>query len=309
MSGPPKHILIISDIEGSSRCRCYQASAFMDAGWPEACLGMTRDVHAVVSALFQSGVEQVTVKDFHRTGYNLLPEKIDPRARLVQGYRQGPIPGIGDPGSADAAMFLGMHAASGTGGFLAHTLTSRIGRLEVNGVPLTEVQLFSASLSPYQIRPLFFSGCPIACRQAEHAIGGIHTFPISKPDVSGRLAIRGWRRQLAAEAVSALSNRSAVPYDPTGPFVVRVSLREGQEAARKIALRWQLDRSGADLFFKAIDTAELYHALIRICYLTPVTERLLPIALPLFNLRGRLGLMWVRHRLRHRFIRHAGHHM
>jgi len=123
------------------------------------------------------------------------------------------------------------------------------------------------------------------------------------------LAIRGWRRQLAAEAVSALSNGSAVPYDPTGPFVVRVSMREGPAAARKIALRWQLDRSGADLFFKAIDTAELYHALIRICYLTPAVERLLPIALPLFNLRGRLGLMWVRHRLRRRSIRHAGHHM
>ena len=108
---------------------------------------MSRDVDAVVKGLFDAGVQRVTVKDFHRTGYNLMPEMIDSRARIVCGYHQGPVPGLGDPGDADAVMMIGMHAAAGTAGFLAHTLTSRLASLVVNGRPLAEVELFAASLA------------------------------------------------------------------------------------------------------------------------------------------------------------------
>jgi hypothetical protein len=121
-------VLIIADIEGSSGCWSYRASAFKTHEWVAACVDMTRDVAAVVHVLLDNGVQRVIVKDFHRTGFNLLPEMIDSRARVVQGYKVGPVPGIGDPGSAEAVIFLGMHAASGSNGFMAHTLTSRIRR-------------------------------------------------------------------------------------------------------------------------------------------------------------------------------------
>ena len=173
-------VLIIADIEGSSGCWSYRASAFKTNEWVEACVEMTRDVAAVVRALFDNGVHRVIVKDFHRTGFNLLPEMIDSRARVVQGYKIGPVPGIGDPGSAEAVLFLGMHAASGSNGFMAHTLTSRIRRLEVNGELLPEVYLFAGSLAPYGVRPIFFSGCPVACDQARTTIPGIHTYSIDK---------------------------------------------------------------------------------------------------------------------------------
>ena len=145
---PFRHILIIADIEGSSGCGSYRASSFMTEPWARACRDMSRDVDAVVKQLFAAGVRQVTVKDFHRTAYNLLPELIDARARIVCGYRRGPVPGLGHPGDVDAAMMIGMHAASGTAGFLAHTLTSRLASLRVNGRPLAEVELFAASLAP-----------------------------------------------------------------------------------------------------------------------------------------------------------------
>jgi D-amino peptidase len=47
--------------------------------------------------LFDAGVKTVTVKDFHRTGFNLLPELMDPRVNVVQGYIKGPVPGMGNP--------------------------------------------------------------------------------------------------------------------------------------------------------------------------------------------------------------------
>ena len=127
---------------------------------------MSLDLNAVVTALFEFGVEHVLVKDFHRTGYNLLAELTDPRAEIIYGYHSGPVPGIGVPGDAQAVMFLGMHAASGTAGFLAHTLTSRIARLEVNGEPLAEVELFASALAPFGMRPVFYSGCPPGCSRS-----------------------------------------------------------------------------------------------------------------------------------------------
>ena len=89
-----KSVLIIADIEGSSGCWSYSGSSFMTEAWFRACLEMTRDVDVVVTALFDAGIRQITVKDFHRTGYNLLPELIDSRAQVFSGYRPGPVPGI-----------------------------------------------------------------------------------------------------------------------------------------------------------------------------------------------------------------------
>jgi D-amino peptidase len=190
----------------------------MTHDWARACVEMTRDVKAVVQALFNCDVQRILIKDFHRTGYNLLSEKIDDRADVIQGYHHGPVPGIGNPGGAEGIYFLGMHAASGTDGFLAHTLSSRIDRLEVNGRPLAEVELFSASLSPFGLKPLFFSGCPMACEQASATIKNIAGYPIDKTVSRQRFDFTLWRSGLAKAAVAALENNIVVPYQPEGPF-------------------------------------------------------------------------------------------
>jgi D-amino peptidase len=293
-----EHVLILADIEGSSGCWSYAGSAFKTPQWVSACAELSRDVDAVVRRLFEQGVRQVTVKDFHRTGYNLLPERIDPRCRIVSGYRRGPVPGIGHPAGAAAVLFLGLHAASGTPGFLAHTLTSRIARLTVNSQPLPEVALFAASLAPYRLRPIFFSGCPVACSQAQEVIAGIDTFPIDKSQGPEGFDTLRWRQGLAAAAAASLQNRTAAVYLPQGPFEATVTMRDGERVARKLAFRWGFTHRDADIFLRADSIHTLYRDLIRICYLTPLAERALPLSLALFNLQGRLGLVWLRRQLK-----------
>jgi D-aminopeptidase len=259
---------------------------------------MTLDVNAVVRGLFASGVRQITVKDFHRTGYNLLPELIDSRAQVLSGYKRRPVPGLGDPDDAQAVMFLGMHAASGTEGFLAHTLTSRIRRLDVNGKPLAEVELFSASLAPHGVRPIFFSGCPVACAQARDAVSAIYTYSIDKSLSLAQIDADSWRSGLVSSAVDSLNNEATEPYTPPGPFKAEVTMRSGESTAQKLARRWGFDQVDGRIFIEAADIHELYMDLIRLCYLTPLTEKLLPFGLFLYNLTGRLGLSWVRQRLK-----------
>ncbi|BBO71211.1 hypothetical protein DSCA_51410 [Desulfosarcina alkanivorans] len=299
MDSPPyRHILILADIEGSSGCGSYRASSFMTRPWARACAAMSRDVDALAGHLFDAGVRQVTVKDFHRTGYNLLPEMIDSRARIVSGYRRGPVPGLGDPGDADGLMMIGMHAAAGTAGFLAHTLTSRLASLVVNGRPMAEVELFSASLAPHGIPPVFFSGCPAACGQARERIPGMPTFFIDKRIPPDALDAQRWRNEMARAAVQALDGRPAAPYCPAGPFQAEITIRDGRRAAAKMADPWGFERSGATVCIHAPDIHALYYSLIRLCYLPPVVEKSLPLSLALHNQLGRLGRLWVRRQLK-----------
>jgi len=300
MPDPYSHILIIADLEGSSGCWSYAASAFLTDEWCQACLEMSRDVNRVISALFDAGVKKVTIKDFHRTGYNMFPELLDPRATLISGYRRGLIPGIGHPMDAQAVMFLGMHAASGSDGFLAHTLTSRIARLEVNRRLLAEIELFAASLAPWKIRPIFFSGCPVACKQAAAVVDNINCFSIDKSRGSERFDPSNWRSALAQAAVKSLSNRKTKPYEPLGPFDARVTMRDGEALAARLARRWNFKRVGPQIRIQRDSIHQLYMELIRLCYLTPSIEKLLPLALAVFNLKGRIGIMRARRRLRRR---------
>jgi len=298
MQNPIKNILIIADLEGSSGCRSYTASAFLTDDWCRACLEMSRDVGSVVGKLFDAGVKTVVIKDFHRTGYNLFPELIDSRATIISGYRRGPIAGIGNPYDAQAVMFLGMHAASGSGGFLAHTLTSRIARLEVNRRLLSEIELFAASLAPWGIRPIFFSGCPVACKQAAAAIENINCFSIDKSCGSENFAYDTWRSALAQAAVKSLSNQKTNPYIPVGPFDARLTMRDGEAEAVRLARRWKFEQVGAQIRIHSASIHQLYLDLIRLCYLTPTIEKVLPLALVAFNLKGRLGIMRARRRLK-----------
>ncbi len=293
-----RHVLIVADIEGSSGCWNYEGSAFMTKAWVRACEAMTADVGSVARALLKAGVSALTVKDFHRTGYNLLVDRLPRRVRVISGYHTGPVPGMGALPPADAAMFLGMHAASGTRGFLAHTLTSRLSDIRVNGRSLPEIQLFAASLLPVGIRPLFFSGCPEACRQARTVAPGIGTHPIDKSCGPGAFDTEDWRRRLTRAAAASLGHRPSDVRLPVGPLNTVVSIRDGAKAAGRIARLWGLNHEHNRIYFQSPDIQHLYHELIRICYLTPWIEKRLDWLLPLFNLKGRTGMVWLRHRLR-----------
>ncbi len=288
-----KNILIIADIEGSSLCNDYAATCFLGKGWPAACMGMTLDVNEVVSALFKAGAETIYVKDFHRTGYNLIPHYIDSRATLISGYEKGPVPGIGSPRGATGLMLLGMHAPSGSDGFLAHTLTSRISCLEVNGKPMSEAQLFSASLAPFHLHPLFFSGCPVACQTASKEIKHLRCFPIDKSNTNLNFNPDIWRKSLAEEAVTALLNSRTTPYMPKGPFSACVTMKEGENAALKIAGRWGFDCKEDRIYIQADTIHTLYMALIKLAYFTPFTLKTLPLGLPFYNSMGWAGLKWI----------------
>jgi hypothetical protein len=150
------------------------------------------------------------------------------------------------------------------------------------------------------VRPIFFSGCPVACDQAQATIPGIQTYSIDKSAGRQEFAVEPWRQGLARAATSALYDTQAVPFEPPGPFHIRLTLRKGEPAAKKLAARWGFHRQGADIILHHARLGDLYLDLIRICYLTPMAERVLPLAVAASNLRGSAGLAWLRHQIKKR---------
>ena len=299
-SGTDLPISILADIEGSSGCVDRSSAQFATDSWSQACLGMTRDVQCVIQRLLNEGYKRIIVQDFHRTGFNLYPEGIDQRAILLQGYRPGIFPGMGTPPRRGALCLLGMHAASGTDGFLAHTLTSRISRLRLAGEPLSESELFGRSLQELGLTPIFVSGGEQACQQAQRALPSIATFSRPWPP-QPEPYWEEWREQHAeavGTAIQTFQKRGvALALPPRKRLSIQCTFRTEQEAQR-VATHWNLRRQGSTVEIEATSYLEAYQTLVKCAYLTPLLEKVLPLALRLYRIIGRTGLQWARSRLR-----------
>jgi D-amino peptidase len=292
-AGRGTSVYVLADLEGSSGCWDRKASEFRTRAWANACRELSLDLDAAVKACLAAGARAVTVRDFHRTCYNVMPELVDARARVIQGYRRGSVPGIGDVKNHDRALFLGMHASSGSTGFLAHTLTTRFREASVNGRPLAEVELFAGVLAKRGVAPVFFSGCPVACAEARAVVPGIGIHPIEKAAGRTHLDAARWRTTLAEAIGRTLAQPIAHFEPPVGPYAVVVRVKAGIDA-RAMAAPWRLETEGDTIRFTAADIEACYRTLLRLAYLTPWAERLSRIALPLANLPGRWGLGWAR---------------
>ncbi len=120
---------VVADLEGSTGAWSKAHTLLGTPEWQEARVELTKDINAVAQSLFEEGVKEVIVKDFHRTGFNLIPKYLDKNIKLISGYYLGPAIGFGNLKGGNFALFVGLHASGGNErGFLAHTLTSRITR-------------------------------------------------------------------------------------------------------------------------------------------------------------------------------------
>ena len=283
-----KTAYLVADLEGSTGAWTKAHTLLGTPEWQEARVELTRDINAVAGSLLEMGVKGVVVKDFHRTGYNLILPRLDPRIKVISGYYTGPALGYGDLHGADFALFVGLHAAGGNEkGFLPHTLTSRLAEIRVNGARVCESELFATVLSDFNVPVVFFSGCPAACQEVSEKMSWVITSEIPKdPEIYRDEKKRGEfileKRERLKQRVKEIVNPTEQPlFRMQPPFDCQVIFQDEAEARRN---PWGFPRSGRTLRVEARRFLDLYESLLKIAYFPKLAYQFRSAVLPLTRL-------------------------
>ncbi|MGB9699644.1 MAG: M55 family metallopeptidase [Thermodesulfobacteriota bacterium] len=284
---------VVADLEGSTGAWSKAHTLFGTREWQEARVELTKDINAMAQSLLAEGVKEVIVKDFHRTGFNLIPKYLDKRIKLVSGYYLGPAIGFGDLHGANFALLAGLHASGGNEqGFLAHTLTSRIAQIMINGQRVGEAELFATVLSFYKIPVAFFSGCPAACKEVSEKMPWVVTFPVPKDpliyqDEQRRMAYIDHLRRGLFQKIKEIINPSELPlFALQPPFDCQIIFQEEEEAQRRNP--WGFNQEGKVIKFHADQFLEMYQNLLKIAYFPKLAYQMRFLVLPLTRLIWRL---------------------
>jgi len=132
-------VYISVDMEGVAGISHAKPTNRGDDLYPQSVELMNGEANAAVEGAFLGGATEVTVNDSHGQMFNLTPEKLDARARLVQGKKPYSMVESARDGGFGVALFVGYHARAGhPRGTIAHTYTGRITLASVNDRPITE---------------------------------------------------------------------------------------------------------------------------------------------------------------------------
>jgi D-amino peptidase len=132
-------VYISVDMEGIAGISHAAPTTRGDLAYPAAVALMEGEANAAVSGAYDGGASEVVVNDSHGSMYNLSPEAIDPRARLVQGRKPLSMVQAAADGRFDVALFVGYHARAGhPKGTIAHTYTGGPTLTTLAGRPVGE---------------------------------------------------------------------------------------------------------------------------------------------------------------------------
>lgn len=134
-----KRVYISVDMEGISGVSGSDQTTAGASEYGRARKLMSEDANAAIRGAFAGGATDVLVNDSHGGQRNLLPEDLDPRARLISHSfkRHGMMEGLDE--TFDAVIFVGYHAkAQAARGLFAHTGSGVVRDLRINGVSVGE---------------------------------------------------------------------------------------------------------------------------------------------------------------------------
>jgi D-amino peptidase len=195
---------------------------------------MTEDVNAAIRGVrTAAGVSEgvtvgVTVNDAHGPMRNLLPQQLDPAARLVRGRPKlmGMLEGL--DGSFDAVVCIGYHARAGAFGVLSHSFMGHeIEDMWLDGRPVGEIGLAQATAAAMGVPLAVLSGDDAACDEMTAWAGSTTTVPVKYA-----------RDRFAAELRPVPEAQAAIETGVTGGLAHLPPVEPVNDQAT-LAVRWQ----------------------------------------------------------------------
>jgi D-amino peptidase len=227
---------VISDMEGvGGIVKGDQVNARKDM-FEEGRKLYTEEINAAVRGAKAAGATEIVVMDCHGAGEgymfnSLIPEELDPDCEYVVQEEWTGYTGFLEEG-CDGALFVGMHARSGTrDGVLNHTVSSRDWHnLWFNATLVGETGINAALCGNWDCPVLLVTGDDAVCREATALLGdGLTTVSVKQGigTLSARMVPPVRARQLIEEgAQNALADLNAVaPYNPGRPCEIKVEYK------------------------------------------------------------------------------------
>ena len=224
-----KRVYISVDMEGISGVVGDDQTS---AGQPEygrARKLMAEDANAAIRGAFAGGATVVIVNDSHGSQRNLLPEDLDPRARLFSHSfkRHGMVEGLDE--TFDAVIFVGYHAkADSPRGLFAHTGSGVVKDVQVNGRSAGEGGLNTMMAHWYGVPVVMISGDDVAVEQQKewspNIRGVVVKRAINMRAVEARPLAEA-RREIEAAAKESVAASRKLARDRAAGYKVRMQLR------------------------------------------------------------------------------------
>lgn len=218
---------------------------------------MTAEASAAVAGACEGGAEVVVVNDSHNTMRNILPEELDPRARLIQGSPKpwSMVEGL-DPSFA-AALFCGYHAPASSIGVLSHTYTGFVHHVRVNGRAVAEAGINGYYAGALGVPVALLAGDDRACADARELFPGIVTVETKRAitrysaDMLAPARACQLIRDAAAQAVAGAARLQ--PVQASLPVEIEVEFADAGQADGAALMPGSERRDAVTLAYRAPD--------------------------------------------------------
>ncbi|WP_136797902.1 MULTISPECIES: M55 family metallopeptidase [Desulfosediminicola] len=173
-------IFISADIEGVCGVTAWDETESDKANYAQFQKQMTREVCAACEGAIAGGATEIYVRDAHNSARNLIAEELPKQVRLVRGWSRHPYMMMQELDSSfDGVMMIGYHSqAGGDGNPLAHTMTSRVSEITINGMLVSEFLMNTHTAWLEDVPVIFLSGDKQICTLAQELIPELETVAV-----------------------------------------------------------------------------------------------------------------------------------
>ena len=211
-------VYICADIEGIAGVVTPQQCQAGNPEYERARVLMTEEVNAAIAGARDAGATEILVNDAHGPMTNLLPDRVDRMARLIQGKPKpfGMFAGL--TRDFDVVFCVGFHAPASDFGVLAHTTSSAAFRsVRIGDTAVSEAALYGAYAAELGVPVTLISGDD-AC--AAHCKG---FFPraerVAVKTALGNRSAAALHPEAAREAIAAAAKRAVFRQAEVAPVV------------------------------------------------------------------------------------------
>ncbi len=276
------HIYIIADMEGHPACFSKDAAMTGRDDWKKACAMLSEDLYSFSLGLNKKYECPVTVLDFHRNAFNVFsPVNTESFYKVINGYSAGrTFPLAINPEEKNAAAVLwGMHAPASSGGFIAHTVSSRVKSLKINGKDFSETQLLVELLAE--------NGIPVIMVQGDSVLAEMmqKDYPdIPFVDFNRNADLYSVRKEIIEKALSLDFNFTVKKRFPADIFRLELDIAEG----RKISKRWKTGYVDGKIISEMTNFTEMFGYLVCFVFLRPFIAKAPGFFMFFYNLYNRI---------------------